>query len=200
MHDIQKLQNGEFYLFGLLCCVGISKRCADPRCFLTLVIKIIFLGTSTKQVSSKEIPDLEIQLKLQTIADVKMEDQFQNIVDKFPDKFWFGFTRYQFCYQFYGEERIYTANYSTFLLSMCSEEMRDFKRGLEQYGLYSILSEHFAHASKKFSLSQNITSTEIIKLFQTVLYSDASADDTKMYHLMYAVHQVLGNCKALFIL
>ena len=23
LHDIQKLQNDEFYLFGLLCCVGI---------------------------------------------------------------------------------------------------------------------------------------------------------------------------------
>ena len=66
-----------------------------------------------------------------------------------------------------------------FCFSMCSEEIQDFKRGLEQYGLYSILSEHFAHASKEFSLSQGITSTEIIKLFQTVLYSDASADDSK---------------------
>ena len=66
-----------------------------------------------------------------------------------------------------------------FCFSLCSEEIQDFKRGLEQYGLYSILSEHFAHASKEFSLSQGITSTEIIKLFQTVLYSDASADDIK---------------------
>ena len=53
----------------------------------------------------------------------------------------------------------------------------------EQYGLYSILSEHFAHTSKEFSLSQGITSTEIIKLSQRVLYSDASADDTKKKNL-----------------
>ena len=66
---------------------------------------------------------------------------------------------------------------------MCSEEMQDFKRGLEGYGLYSILSKKFANVSKKFSLSQKITSNY----------------DTKMYHLMYAVHQGLGNCKALFM-
>ena len=66
---------------------------------------------------------------------------------------------------------------------MSSEEMQDFKRGLEEYGLYSILSKKFANVSKKFSLSQKITSNY----------------DTKMYHLMYAVHQVLGNCKALFM-
>ena len=66
---------------------------------------------------------------------------------------------------------------------MCSEEMQDFKRGLEEYGLYSILSKKFANVSKKFSLSQKITSNY----------------DTKMYHLMYAVHQILGNCKALFM-
>ena len=112
-----------------------------------------------------------------------MEDQFQNIVDNFAEKFGFGFARYQICYQFYGEERIYAANYSLFLLSMCSEEMQNFKRGLEEYRPYSILSKKFAHASKTFSLSQKITSNY----------------DTKMYHLMYAVHQVLGNCKALFM-
>ena len=55
----------------------------------------------------------------------------------------------------------------------------------EQYGLYSILSEHFAHTSKEFSLSEGITSTEIIKLSQRVLYSDASADDTKKKNLEY---------------
>ena len=31
LHGIQKLQNGEIYLFGLLCCVGF---CTGPRCFL----------------------------------------------------------------------------------------------------------------------------------------------------------------------
>ena len=64
-HDIEKLQNGEFYLFGLLCCVVILKGCAGPRCFLPSVVEKIFLGTSTKQLSIKEIPDLDIQLKLQ---------------------------------------------------------------------------------------------------------------------------------------
>ena len=39
-----------------------------------------------------------------------MEDQFQNIVDNFAEKFGFGFARYQICYHFYGEERIYAAN------------------------------------------------------------------------------------------
>ena len=70
-----------------------------------------------------------------------------------------------------------------FSFSTCSEEIQDFKRGLEQYKLYLILSELFADASTEFSLSQGITSTEIIKLFQTVLYSDTSADDTIMKNL-----------------
>ena len=150
MHDIQKLQNDEFYLFGLLCCVGILKGCAGPRRFLPSVVAKIFLGTSTKKLSIKEIPDLDIQLKLQTIADVKTEDEFQNILDTFPERFCLG-----------------------------SEEIQNFKRGLEQYGLYSILSTHFGRANKEFSLSQGITSKKFIKLFQVVLYSDASVDDTK---------------------
>ena len=70
LHDIQKFQNDEFYLFSLLSCVGILKRCAGPRRFLPSVVEKIFLGTSTKQLSYEEIPDLDMQLKLQTIADV----------------------------------------------------------------------------------------------------------------------------------
>ena len=45
--------------------------------------------------------------------------------------------------------------------------------------LFNFKSEHFADASKEFSLSQSIISTGIIKLFQTVLYSDTSANGTK---------------------
>ena len=150
---------------------------AGPRCCLPSVVEKIFLGTSTKELSIKEIPDLDIQQKLQTIADFKTEDEFQNIVDTFPERFGFGVTK--FAISFMEKSEFIQQITQHFCFSMCSEEVQDFKRGLEQYGLYSILSEHFAHASKKFTLSQGITSTEIIKLFQTVLCSDVSADDTK---------------------
>ena len=176
LHDIQKLQNGEFYLFGLLCFIDILKGCTGPRCFLSSVVEKIFLGTSTKQLSIEEIPDFEIQLKLQTIADIKTEDVFQNIVDTFPERFGFGVTK--FAISSMEKSEFIRQITQHFCCSSGSEEIQDFKRGLEQYGLYSILSEHFAHASKDFSLPQ-----KVIKLFQTVLYSDASVDDTKKKNL-----------------
>ena len=52
------------------------------------------LRNTTKQLSVTEIPDLDIQLKLQTIADVKTEDDFQNIVDTFPERSGFGITKF----------------------------------------------------------------------------------------------------------
>ena len=56
LHDIQKLQNGEFYLFGLLCCAGYLKGCAVAQdTFYPRLWR-----TSTKQFSIKEIPDLDI--------------------------------------------------------------------------------------------------------------------------------------------
>ena len=58
-----------------------------------------------------------------------------------------------------------------------------FQKGIRTARTLFNLSEHFAHASKEFSLSQGITSTEIIKLFQRVLYRDASVDDTKNKNL-----------------
>lgn len=143
-----------------------------PKCFLPSVVEKTFLGTSAKQLSIKEIPDFDIQLKLQIIAYAKTEDEFQKIVDTFPEIFRFGVTKFI-------KECIYTANYSAYLLfNVLRKNPQDFKSGLEQYGLYSVLSEHFAHPSKEFSLSQGITFTEIIKIFQTVLYRDASTDVT----------------------
>ena len=175
LNNIQKLQNGQFYLFGLSCCVGILKGCPGPRYFLPSVVEKIVLETSTKQLSIKKIPDFQI------IADVKNEDEFQNIVDTFPERFGFGVTK--FAISFMEKNEFIQKITQHFCFSMCSEEIQDFKRGFEQYRLYSILSEHFTHASKEFSLSQGITSAEIIELFQTVLYSDASADDTKKKNL-----------------
>ena len=110
-----------------------------------------------------------------------MEDEFQNIVDIFPERFGFGVTK--FAISFMEKNEFIQQIIQHFSFSMCSEEIQDFKRGLEQYKLYLILSEHFADASREFSLSQGITSTEIIKLFQTVLYSDTSVDDTIMKNL-----------------
>ena len=154
-----------------------------------------FLGTSAKQLSIKEIPDLDIQLTLQTIADFKTEDDFQNIVDTFPERFGFGVTKLAIGFAEKSESIEQVTQH--FCFSMCSQEIQDFKTGLEHYGLYSILSEHFAHAIKEFSLSQGITSTEIVKLFKTGLYSDASAGDTKNKNLeediFYYFTNFLGN-------
>ena len=52
------------------------------------------MGTSTKQLSIKEIPDLDMLLKSQIIPDIKTEDEFQNIVDTFPEKCGFGVTKF----------------------------------------------------------------------------------------------------------
>ena len=156
---------------------------------LPSVVEKIFLGTSTKQLSIKEIPDLDIQLKLQR--------SISEYCWYLSREIWLWC--YQICYQFYGEECIYTANYSTFLLFNVLREIQDFRRGLEQHGLYSILSEHFAHASKEFSLSQGITSTEIIKLFKTVLYSDASANDTKKKNLEEHIFYYFSNFVEVFL-
>ena len=124
LHDIQKLQNDEFYLFSLLSCVGILKGCASPRRFLPSVVEKIFLGTSTKQLSFEEIPDLDIQLKLQTIADVKTKDEFQNIVDTFPERLGVGVTK--FSLSFMEKSEFMQQITQHFCFSMCSEEIQDF--------------------------------------------------------------------------
>ena len=94
------------------------------------------------------MPDLDIQLKLQTIADVKTEDEFQNIVDTFPERSGFGVAK--FAISFMENSKFIQEIIQHFCFLMCSEEIQDFKRGIEQYGLYSVSGEHFAHASKEF--------------------------------------------------
>ena len=150
MYDTQKIQNGGLYLFSFLCCMGILNGYAGQRCLLPSVTEKIFLGTFTKQLSIEEMPDLDMQLKLQTIADVRTEDEFQNIVDTFPERFGFGVTKFPIGFMEKSEFIPQINQHICFL--MCSAEIHDFKGGLEQYGLYSISSEHFAHASKRYLL------------------------------------------------
>ena len=92
------------------------------------------LGTSTKQLTIKEIPDLDIHLKLQIIADTKIEDEFQNIVDTFPHIFGFDFTKFVIC--FMKKSEFIQQITQRLCFSMCSEEIQDFKMELEQYGFY----------------------------------------------------------------
>ena len=98
--------------------MGILKRCAGPGCFLPSVVGKMFLGTSTKQPSIKEIPDFDIQLKLQAIADVETEDEFQNIADTFPERFGFGVTK--FAISFMEKSEFVQQITQHFCFSMCS--------------------------------------------------------------------------------
>ena len=95
-----------------------------PKCFLPSVVEKTFLGTSAKQLSIKEIPDLDIQLKLQTIADVKTKDEFQNIVDTFPERLGVGVTK--FSLSFMEKSEFMQQITQHFCFSMCSEEIQDF--------------------------------------------------------------------------
>ena len=148
------------------------------RCFLASAVEKIFLGTSTKQLSVTEIPDFDIQLKLQTIEDVKTEDDFQNIVDTFPERSGFGVTK--FAISFIEKNKFIQQITQYFCLSILLRRNPGLQMGIRTvWTLFNFKSEHFADASKEFSLSQSIISTGIIKLFQTVLYSDTSANGTK---------------------
>ena len=96
---------------------------------LLSVVEKIFLEISTKQLSIKEILDLGIQIKLQVIVDAKREDEFQNIVDTFPERFGFSVTKFAISFMEKSEFIQQITQY--FCFSICLEEIQDFKREIK---------------------------------------------------------------------
>ena len=99
------------------------------KMLLPSVVEKIFLETSTKQLSIKEILDLDIQIKLQVIVDAKTEDEFQNIVDTFPERFGFSVTK--FAISLMEKSEFIQQITQHFCFSICLEEIQDFKREIK---------------------------------------------------------------------
>ena len=101
LHDIQKLKNGEFYLFRFVVLRGHLEGMCWRKMLFALSCAEYFLRNI-----------------------YETEDEFQSIVDPFPERF--GFVATKFVISFTEKSGFIQQITQHFCFSMCSEEIQDF--------------------------------------------------------------------------
>ena len=84
------------------------------------------------QPTLNDIPDLELQEKLQDLLSAVNEEEFQSKVDSFPERFNFGVTRMKV--HFSEREELIKDIAQHCCISVCNEELLEIRKGLEAIG------------------------------------------------------------------
>ena len=86
LHDAKKLSNSDFERFGLLIVLALIHGCPGPR-NMQESLMCAFLDLAIDDGNIKDIPDFDIQTKLQELPSCADEDTFQNVVNEFPKRY-----------------------------------------------------------------------------------------------------------------
>ena len=81
LHDVKKLNNGDFERFGLLIALAIIYGCPGPRNMQESLL-CSFLDLPIDDGNIRDIPDFDIHTKLQGLPDT-----FQNVLNEFPERY-----------------------------------------------------------------------------------------------------------------
>ena len=116
LHDIQQLIVNFTFLDFCVVWTFLNRR-AGRRCFIPLVVENIFIGASTETTFNQRITWPWCVTKITITANT------------FPERFTFSFTK--FTISFIEKSKSIQQINQNFCFWMCSEDIQDFKRGLE---------------------------------------------------------------------
>ena len=91
LHDVKKLNSGDFERFGLLIALALIYDCPGPRNMQELLVCTI-LDLPIDDENIEDIPDFYIQTKLQQLSSCTDEDTFRDVLNEFPERYAMGVT------------------------------------------------------------------------------------------------------------
>ena len=91
LHDVKKLNNGDFERFGLLIALALIYDCPGPRNMQESLVCALF-DQPIDDGNIEDIPDFDIEAKLQQRSSCAVEDTFQNVLNEFPERYTMGVT------------------------------------------------------------------------------------------------------------
>ena len=167
LHDIEKLKNGEFLLLGNLFGLAILSGCAGPRCLMPCVVAKMF-NCESDVFHVEDIPDLEIQAKVNAILSSTSAESFQLAVESFPERFDAGITKFKLSFD--EKDLIVQNACKHFCLSKCLEEIQDVVKGMDIFGLSIALSDH-PESQLEFLVCEQSHPRDVIEIFGSVIYT-----------------------------
>ena len=182
LHITEKMKAKEFLYFGNLIALAIINGCAGPRYFLpSLAAKLLNVADIPPLID--DVADLDVQQKLKELLVTNEESTFQKVIENFPERFTAGVTK----------PRVHMSEKHSFIedicfhycLSICSEEIDEVIKGLDLFGLRSILSNHYDHSVKEFVQQTKQTAKDLLDVFKTICYSDSTERKDKEEDIVY---------------
>ena len=170
MHDLKKLKDGDYKLFGSLVALALLSGCAGPRYFMPCVVSKI-LNEPSFTFNINDVPDIDIQSKPNVIMNSIDEVSFKSAVDLFPERFDFGVTQLEVSFK--EREELLNTIIRHCCLSNCSEEMQEFIDGMDILGLLSTLRFHcFQEVSSEFALYTCQKASDVLEIYTTIAHDN----------------------------
>ena len=137
LHDVKKLKNGDFERFGLLIALALIYDCPGPRSMQKSLVCAL-LDFSIGDGNIKDIPDFDIQTKLQELSNCTDEDTFQNVLNEFPERYTMGVTA-PFLHVSADKDTVIKNIIYHCCISSCLEEVRIVQKGMSALGVSIVL-------------------------------------------------------------
>eukprot|EP00794_Sanderia_malayensis_P015226 gene15226-16800_t len=171
IHDVEKVRKGDFRLFGTLLSLSLLQGCAGPRYMMPCVVSRLLNGPEIRP-EVEEIPDLEIQTKLQDLLNAKDEAEFQMQMTSFTERFSLGVTR---AFVGFDEREEFARMIAQHVcISACMEEFQEVRKGLDILGLLEILEDHYEESKEEFVFSCSQKAADLLSLFKETTYTDTT--------------------------
>lgn len=173
LHDLFRIRNGEFQLFGYIVALSLLHGCPGPRFMqkplVHALLDLPFSGTSD------DIPDYELQRKVKQIERAETNKEFQHLISTFTERFDMGVLKHRV--DFSEKQEFVNTIVKQLTVSTCREEIEECKTGLSFFGVLDVLKEHSEDAIRELCRgSEKGAVNDVLKLFSPS-YTETSQGD-----------------------
>eukprot|EP00111_Clytia_hemisphaerica_P013272 TCONS_00038973-protein len=158
VHDLVRLQNKEYQIFGYLTALALVHGCCGPRYFCQSLTDFILTGNAEPTID--EIADPEIKQKLQKIAACHDEKSFQELMGDFMERFDSGYMASTV--SFYQKDELIKTMAYHYVISCSHQEINQFLSGLETGHVLSTLKCH-QEFRKEFVYDEKLIGADPVK-------------------------------------
>lgn len=170
IHDLQKLTEDQYMFFGKFVSLSLLHGCNPP--YFSAGLSGFIVGHKDCLCCIDNIPTIDLKIKLENIRNCDKEAEFQSQVQRFHERFDYGYNKP--CPKLADKTDLLQKVAHHIIISMQLEEIQQFLKGLEAFGVLDLLRKHPLEAMKLFTYNQDLVDPEVIKSCFDVTYSNES--------------------------
>lgn len=195
MHDQQALNNHHYKVLGQLVALCFLNCGNGPHFFCPILANYI-VGTSyqaspTELLSQLPEENREIKEKLQCLIDCKTEDDWNEVIANFPERFDMGINNAKV--PMAKKQELFMGVVKHIMISSVAEEIYSFTQGLSLFGVLDLLKQYPNSAVDELTCCI-VTADEILNAFVPTFSAKGSNRREQEETIMFNFNQFLKKC------